>query len=113
MTSQAQSIAPLPNVRGLAFLGFPLHPPGKPSAERAEHLEKVEIPMLFVSGSRDALAELELLKPLVKGLGKRATLQLIDQADHGLRVPAKSGRTPQEAQAEALDAVAAWMTKLS
>jgi predicted alpha/beta-hydrolase family hydrolase len=113
MTSQAQSIAPLPNVRGLAFLGFPLHPSGKPSAERAEHLEKVEIPMLFVSGSRDALAELELLKPLVKGLGKRATLHLIDQADHGLRVPAKSGRTPQEAQAEALDAVAAWMTKLS
>jgi len=113
MTSQAQSVAPLPNVRGLAFLGFPLHPPGKPSAERADHLEKVEIPMLFVSGSRDALAELELLKPLVKGLGKRATLQLIDQADHGLRVPAKSGRTPQEAQAEALDAVAAWMTKLS
>ena len=80
MTSQAQSIAPLPNVRGLAFLGFPLHPPGKPTAERAEHLEKVEIPMLFVSGSRDALAELELLKPLVKGLGKRATLHLIDQA---------------------------------
>jgi predicted alpha/beta-hydrolase family hydrolase len=113
MTSQAQSIAPLPNVRGLAFLGFPLHPPGKPSAERADHLEKIEIPMLFVSGSRDALAELELLKPLVKGLGKGATLHLIDQADHGLRVPAKSGRTAEEAQAEALDAVAEWMIKLS
>jgi hypothetical protein len=113
MTAQAQSVAPLPGVRGLAFLGFPLHPPGKPGIERAEHLKNVEIPMLFVSGSRDPLAEIELLKPMVKDLGKRATLHVIDDADHGLRVPAKSGRTAEQAQAEALDAVAGWMKKLA
>jgi predicted alpha/beta-hydrolase family hydrolase len=113
MTSQAQSVAPLPGVRGLAFLGFPLHPAGKPGIERADHLAEVQIPMLFVSGSRDALAELDLLKSVVEPLGERATLHIIDQADHGLRVPAKSGRTPEQAQAEALDAVAEWMIKLS
>jgi predicted alpha/beta-hydrolase family hydrolase len=113
MTSQAQSVAPLPGVRGLAFLGFPLHPAGKPGIERADHLAEVQIPMLFVSGSRDALAELDLLKSVVEPLGKRATLHVIDQADHGLRVSAKSGRTPEQAQAEALDALAEWMIKLT
>jgi predicted alpha/beta-hydrolase family hydrolase len=113
MTSQAQSVAPLPGVRGLAFLGFPLHPAGKPGIERADHLAQVQIPMLFVSGSRDALAELDLLKSVVEPLGERATLHVIDQADHGLRVPAKSGRTPEQAQAEALDALGEWMIKLS
>jgi predicted alpha/beta-hydrolase family hydrolase len=113
MTSQAQSVAPLPGVRGLAFLGFPLHPAGKPGIERADHLAEVQIPMLFVSGSRDALAELDLLKSVVEPLGERATLHVIDQADHSLRVPAKSGRTPEQAQAEALDALAEWMIKLS
>ena len=113
MTSQAQAVEPLPDVRGLAFLGFPLHPAGKPGVERAEHLARVEVPMLFVSGERDALAEMELLRPVVAGLGNRATLHVVAHADHSLRVPAKSGRTPAEAEAEALDAMAAWMLSLS
>jgi hypothetical protein len=112
MTSQAQAISPLPDLRGLAFLGFPLHPAGKPGIERAEHLERVQIPMLFVSGSRDALADLDLLKSVIAELGDRAALRLIDQGDHGFKVPAKSGRTSAEAQAEALDAVAEWMLGL-
>jgi predicted alpha/beta-hydrolase family hydrolase len=111
MTSQAQAEAPLPGVRGLAFLGFPLHPAGKPGTERAEHLQRVQIPMLFVSGSRDALAELDLLRPVVAGLGSRATLHLVDQADHSFKVAAKSGRTPADAEAEALDALAQWIVK--
>ena len=109
MTSQAQAIEPLPAVRGLAFLGFPLHPAGKPGIERAEHLSRVDVPMLFVSGERDALAELDLLRPMVEGLGDRAMLHLVAAADHSLKVPAKSGRSPAEAEAEALDAMADWM----
>ena len=105
MTSQAQALAPLPGVRGLAFVGFPLHPAGKPGIERAEHLGHVEIPMLFVSGDRDALAELDLLKPVVAGLGNRATLRVVEGADHSFRVAAK--------EAEALDAMADWMLRLS
>jgi len=113
MTSQAQAEAPLTAVRGLVFIGFPLHPAGKPSIERAEHLAKVGIPMLFVSGSKDALGTLELLEPVVAGLGSRATLHVIADADHSLKVPARSGRTPAQAEAEALDAIAAWMIALS
>jgi predicted alpha/beta-hydrolase family hydrolase len=113
MTSQAQALQALPAVRGIAFLGFPLHPAGQPGIERADHLAQVSIPMLFVSGSRDALAELDLLKSVVEPLGDRATLHVVEGADHGLRVLAKSGRTAEEAQAEALDAVADWMIKLS
>jgi uncharacterized protein len=109
MTSQARAESPLPGVRGLAFLGFPLHPAGKPGIERADHLDRVHIPMLFVSGDHDALAELDLLKPMVAGLGDRATLHLVGHADHSLKVPAKSGRTSAEAEAEALDAMAKWM----
>ncbi len=112
MTSQAQAVAPLPGVRGLAFIGFPLHPAGKPGVERAEHLAKVQVPMLFVSGSRDALAEMGLLEPVVEGLGDRATLHVVADADHSLKVPAKSGCTSADAEAEALDAIAAWMTRL-
>ena len=82
MTSQAQAKAPLDGVKGLAFFGFPLHPAGKPSADRAEHLADVKIPMLFLQGTRDTLAELSLLKPVVKGLGGRATLHLAEGADH-------------------------------
>ena len=104
MTSQAQANSPLPGVRGLAFLGFPLHPAGKPGAERAEHLAKVHIPMLFVSGDRDALAELDLLEPVVTALGGRATLHIVQGADHSFRVAAK--------EAEALDAMADWMLGL-
>jgi uncharacterized protein len=113
MTSQAEAIEPLPGVRGLAFLGFPLHPAGKPGIERAEHLSRVDVPMLFVSGERDALAEMELLRPVVEGLGDRTTLHVIAAADHSFKVPAKSGRTPAEAEAEALDAMAEWMLRLS
>jgi hypothetical protein len=109
MTSQAQAIQPLSGVRGLAFLGFPLHPAGKPGIERAEHLAKVQIPMLLVSGERDALAELDLLKPVIADLGPRAALHLINHADHSFKVAAKSGRTAADAEAEALDAVAAWI----
>jgi uncharacterized protein len=113
MTSQAQAIEPLPGVRGLAFLGFPLHPAGKPGIERAEHLSGMEVPMLFVSGARDALAEMGLLKPVIAGLGARATLHVVADADHSLKVPVKSGRTSAEAEGEALDAMAEWMTGLS
>jgi predicted alpha/beta-hydrolase family hydrolase len=109
MTSQAQAADPLPGVRGLGFLGFPLHPAGKPGIERAEHLDQVRVPMLFVSGDRDALAELNLLEPIVAGLGDHATLHLVASADHSFKVPAKSGRTAAEAEAEALDALAKWM----
>ena len=112
MTSQAQADEPLPGVRGLVFIGFPLHAAGKPGIERAEHLQRVQIPMLFVSGERDSLAELDLLKPVVAGLGSRATLHLVRDADHSLKVPAKSGRTSAEAEAEALEAMAEWMTAL-
>jgi len=113
MTSQAQAETPLPGVRGLAFLGFPLHPAGKPGIERAEHLSRVQVPMLFVSGERDALAELGLLRPVVADLGERATLHLVANADHSFKVAAKSGRTAAEAEAEALDAVASWMLGLA
>jgi predicted alpha/beta-hydrolase family hydrolase len=112
MTSQAQAIEPLPGVRGLIFIGFPLHPAGKPGIERAEHLTEVDVPMLFVSGERDALAELHLLRSVVAGLGERATLALIAGADHSLKVLAKSGRTPAQAEAEAMDAISDWIGRL-
>ena len=100
MTSQAQSTAPLPGVRGLAFLGFPLHPAGKPSEERARHLFDVRVPMLFLQGSRDNLADLALLRPLVKRLGARAALKVFDDADHSFHVPARTGRTDDAVMAE-------------
>ena len=109
MTSQAQADAPIPGIEGLAFLGFPLHPAGKPGIERAEHLARIEVPMLFVSGDRDALAELHLLRPVVASLGRRATLHLVSHADHSFRVAARSGRTAADAEGEALDAVANWI----
>jgi predicted alpha/beta-hydrolase family hydrolase len=108
MTSQAQAKAPLDGVKGLAFFGFPLHPAGKPSAERAAHLSDVKIPMLFLQGTRDALAEVSLLKPVVKGLGKRATLHLTEAADHSFHVPKNSGRNDREVLAEILDSFVAW-----
>jgi predicted alpha/beta-hydrolase family hydrolase len=108
MTSQAQADHPLPGVRGLAFLGFPLHPAGKAGIERAEHLARVQVPMLFVSGDRDALAELDLLKTVITGLGQRAALHLVEHADHSFKVAARSGRTMEEAEREALDALADW-----
>jgi predicted alpha/beta-hydrolase family hydrolase len=111
MTSQAQAAEPIPGVKGLIFLGFPLHPAGKPGIDRAAHLAEVHIPMLFVSGDRDALAELELLKPVVGGLGQRATLHVVRGADHSFKVAAKSGRTNADAEADALDAVAGWISR--
>jgi predicted alpha/beta-hydrolase family hydrolase len=112
MTSQAQAIAPLPGVRGLIFLGFPLHPPGKPSTERAEHLPHVKIPMLFLQGTRDEFAELDLLEPVVKSLGSLASLHLVAHGDHSLHVPARSGRKASEVMAEVLDTAAAWIGRL-
>jgi predicted alpha/beta-hydrolase family hydrolase len=112
MTSQAQAAEPLDGVRGLVFLGFPLHPAGKPAIDRAEHLPRVNVPMLFISGDRDALAELNLLKPVVAGLGRQASLHLIANADHSFKVAAKSGRTSADAEAEALDALAGWVLNL-
>ena len=112
MTSQAQAESALPNVRGLAFLGFPLHPAGKPGIERADHLEQVRVPMLFVSGDRDALAELHLLRPVIAEVGDCATLHVIGDADHSLKVRASSGRSSAEAEGEALDVMAEWMIGL-
>jgi predicted alpha/beta-hydrolase family hydrolase len=109
MTSQAQAIEPLPGVKGLAFIGFPLHPAGKPSIERAEHLRDVKIPMLFLQGTRDELATLELLQPLVDRLGARATLKLLQDADHSFHVPARTGRKDAEVRTEMLDALATWI----
>jgi hypothetical protein len=109
MTSQAQALAPLAGVRGLAFLAFPLHPAGKPSSDRAAHLSDVKIPMLFLQGTRDALAEMNLLEPVVKGLGSLATLHLVKEADHSFHVLARSGRNDREVMGEVLDAFAAWV----
>jgi predicted alpha/beta-hydrolase family hydrolase len=109
MTSQAQSVEPLAGVRGLVFFAFPLHPAGKPSVSRAEHLAAIAIPMLFMQGSNDALAELALLQETVNGLGDRATLDLIADADHAFHVPARTGRKDPEVLARALKTAAAWM----
>jgi uncharacterized protein len=109
MTSQAQAKAALPGVRGLAFLGFPLHPAGRPSDERARHLVDVTVPMLFLQGSRDELAELSLLQPLVRQLGSRATLKLIDAANHSFHVPARSGRNDRQVLDELVQALDDWI----
>jgi uncharacterized protein len=109
MTSQAQALERLPNVRGLIFFGFPLHPAGKPSDDRAKHLSDINIPMLFLQGTNDALAQLDLLKPVVKKLGKRATLALSEHADHSFHAPAKSGRKDSKVLTEILDTAANWM----
>jgi uncharacterized protein len=113
MTSQAQAIAPLPGVRGLAFLGFPLHPPGKPSANRAAHLSDINIPMLFLQGTRDDFAEMTLLEPVVKGLGGLASLHVVQEGDHSLHVLARSGRNDREVMNEVLDALSAWIGGLA
>jgi predicted alpha/beta-hydrolase family hydrolase len=109
MTSQAQAAAPLPGVQGLLFLGFPLHPTGRPSDERGAHLFEIKVPMLFLQGTRDALAATELIEALVQRLGARATLKLFQDADHSFHVPAKSGRTDDEMRAEMLNEVSAWL----
>jgi predicted alpha/beta-hydrolase family hydrolase len=111
MTSQAQAKAALPHVRGLVFFAFPLHPAGKPSDERAEHLGEVALPMLFLQGENDALATLDLLRPAVSRLGDRATLKLIPGADHSFHVPAKTGRKDADVLNEILDVAATWMER--
>jgi predicted alpha/beta-hydrolase family hydrolase len=108
MTSQAHALSPLEEVRGLVFLGFPLHPPGQPSDTRGEHLMQVQIPMLFLQGARDEFAESRLLNPLVERLGARATLVLLPNADHSFHVPARNGRTDAQIRDEMLDALAKW-----
>jgi len=107
MTSQAQSLAPLADVLGLAFVGFPLHPAGKPGVERAEHLANVRVPMLFLQGTRDDLADLALLRPVIDGLA-RATLHVVDEADHSFHVRKGSGRTDEEVLADLARTFARW-----
>jgi predicted alpha/beta-hydrolase family hydrolase len=108
MTSQAQAASALPGVRGLAFLGFPLHPAGRPSDERAEHLLKIEVPMLFLQGTRDKLADLGLLQRVTQRLGARASLQLFRNADHSFRVPGRGAAKDAEVRCDMMDALAAW-----
>ncbi len=108
MTSTAAAESPLPGVRGLVFLGFPLHPPGQPGIGRAEHLDRVTVPMLFLQGTRDTFAQLPLLEPVIARLKPRATLHLIDGGDHSFKVPKSSGRTPEDVMNELADTIAAW-----
>ena len=112
MTSQAQAAAALPSVRGLAFLGFPLHPAKRPSIERAGHLSGVQLPMLFLQGERDALADLDLIRSVTTGLGARATLRVLGDADHSFHVPARSGRNDSDVRSEMLDALVAWVVSV-
>jgi uncharacterized protein len=112
MTSQAQSAEPLPGVRGLVFLGFPLHPPKEPSDARGEHLLRVQVPMLFLQGTRDAYAESALLNPLVKRLGERATLRLLPDADHSFHVPARGALSATQINDQMLDTLLTWAEPL-
>ncbi|WP_300259342.1 alpha/beta family hydrolase [Bradyrhizobium sp.] len=112
MTSQAQAKAPLPGVRGIAFFGFPLHLDGKPSAERADHLAGVEVPMLFLQGTRDKLADISLLKTAIERLGAKAMLHVVEGADHSFLVLKKSGRSNAETMEDILDAFATWLDRL-
>ena len=105
MTSTAQAAQPLPGVSGLAFLGFPLHPPGKPSVARAAHLYEVRVPMLFLQGTRDEFAKRELITEVCEKLGPRATLHLIDEGDHSFKVPKRAGRTPEQVMAALADRI--------
>ena len=113
MTSQAQAGQPLPGVLGLVFVGFPLHPAGKPSTRRADHLARVTVPMLFLQGTRDTLAELELIREVVATLGARATLTTFDDADHAFHVRAKSGSSDAQVLSEIAAAAARWMAAVA
>jgi len=108
MTSQAQAREPLPGVGGLVFLGFPLHPPGRPATSRADHLDDVLIPMLFLQGSRDEFAGLDLLKPVVKRLGKRVTLHIVEGGDHSFKVLKRTGRSDVDVMNDLADTITAW-----
>jgi len=113
MTSQAQASEPLPGVRGLVFLGFPLHPPGRPGTARADHLDAVQIPMLFLQGTRDEFAGLDLLRPVVARLGKRATLHLVEGGDHSFKVLKKTGRNEAQVMDELAAEIASFVDTLS
>jgi uncharacterized protein len=110
MTSAAQANEPLPGVRGLVFLGFPLHPPGRPGTARAEHLFRIEVPMLFVQGTRDEFAALDLLRPVIERLGERATLALVDGGDHSFHVLKRTGRSEAAVMDELVGTIAAWVS---
>ena len=111
MTSQAQAHEPLPGVGGLVFLGFPLHPPGRPGTSRAEHLTAVDVPMLFLQGSRDEFAQLDLLQEVVQGLGDRATLHLVEEGDHSFKVPKRTGKSEADVMNELADTFVQWAGK--
>ncbi len=111
MTSQAQAREPLPGVRGLVFLGFPLHPPGRPGTARAEHLSQVRIPMLFLQGTRDDFAGLDLLRPIMQALGAQATLHVIEGGDHSFKVLKRTGRTETDVLNELADTIAVWSAR--
>ena len=113
MTSQAQAQQPLPGVRGLVFLGFPLHAPGRPGIERAEHLSSVHIPMLFFQGTRDEFAQLDLLQGVVSRLGNRATLHLVEEGDHSFKVPKRTGKTEQDVMNELADTIQNWAARVA
>jgi uncharacterized protein len=108
MTSQAQAQEPLPGVRGLVFLGFPLHPPGRPGVSRAEHLSEIRIPMLFLQGTRDDFAGLDLLRPIIHGLGDRASLHVVEGGDHSFKVLKRTGRTEEDVMGELAETIAVW-----
>jgi len=112
MTSTAQAQQPLPGVRGLVFFGFPLHPLGRPGDSRAEHLARVQIPMLFLQGDRDDFADLKLLKPVLEGLGDRATLHLVEGGDHSFKVLKRSGKTEADVMGELVGTIADWTGRL-
>ena len=111
MTTQAQAAEPLPGLKGIVLVGFPLHPAGKPSAERAAHLDSVKLPMLFLQGTRDSLADLDLITKVTASLGKKATLHTVEGADHAFHVLVRSGRTDAQVREELLETMTAWMTK--
>lgn len=113
MTSQAQAKEPLPGVRGLVFLGFPLHAPGRPGIERAEHLSAIHIPMLFLQGTRDEFAQIDLLQGVASRLGNRATLQLIEEGDHSFKVPKRTGKTEHGVMDELAQAIQNWAARVA
>jgi len=111
MTSQAQASQPMPGVRGLVFFGFPLHPPGRPGTSRAEHLTAVDVPMLFLQGTRDEFGQLDLLQQVVRGLGDRATLHLVEDGDHSFKVPKRTGKSEADVMNELADTFVQWADK--
>lgn len=113
MTSLASSAEPLPGVRGLVFFGFPLHAPGKPGSERADHLDRVSVPMLFLQGTKDKLADLELLRPVLERVGPRATLHVLEDADHSFAMPKRAGRDLDDVLFELARTTAMWADGLA